>query len=131
MSGPIFISEQAIIDLHDDLLEAHGGPHGMDYAKVCSVAAFPRQRHAYENPMPSVPDLAALYAFAASSFHAFTDGNKRVALALLDLFLMQNGFELTADQQDAEETILALARNEIGEADIVAWVNDHCSPMID
>lgn len=103
----------------------------MDYAKVCSVAAFPRQRFSYQTPAPTIPELAGLYAFATSSFHPFTDGNKRVALALLELFLMQNGFELTADADETEDMILALASNEIEEEDIVAWVCDNCSPMID
>jgi len=104
-----FVSEQAILDLHEDLLALFGGPGGHDYAKVCSIAAYPLQKLACSNPPPSIPALAAQYAFAAAKFHAFTDGNKRLALALMDLFLIQNEYELVSKSDDNVEAILALA----------------------
>jgi death-on-curing protein len=129
VSGPIFLSEQAILDLHEDLIEAYGGPKGLDYPKVCSIAAYPRQAHAYAFPSPSIPALGARYAFAANRFHAFVDGNKRVALAALDLFLMQNGFELTSTQEENESVILALAAGAIDEENMIAWVERNCTPI--
>jgi death-on-curing protein len=122
LAGPYFISEQAILDLHDDLLDTYGGPAGFDYAKVCSVAAYPQQKFYYDRPRPTIPQLGAAYAFAAARFHAFTDGNKRIALALMDLFLMQNGYWLVSSSDENVEIMLALAKNEICEEDFVGWV---------
>lgn len=122
MSDPVFLSEQSLIDLHDDLLEAHGGLAGCNIQLVGSVAAYPQQKYWYGDPTPNIQFLGGSYAFAAAKFHAFKDGNKRVALASLDLFLLQNGYELTSSTQENIEVIFSLASGEIGEEDIEAWV---------
>ena len=131
MTGPLFFSEQAILDLHEDLLEAHGGPPGINANLVASVAAFAEQRYYYQLPKPDIPQLAGAYAFAAATFHAFTDGNKRVALALVDLFLMQNGYELTSSDEENEAVILDLARGAIDLEDVMDWVAGNSSPRIE
>jgi death-on-curing protein len=121
LSGPSFISPDALLALHDDLLREFGGPEGVNLPLVESVAAYPVNKFAYDE-QHDIPTLAGHLSFAAASFHAFTDGNKRVALASLALFLAQNGFELAADEDDAEDTIRAAADHAIAEEDFVAWV---------
>ena len=51
----------------------------------------------------------AAYGYALARGHCFTDGNKRVALAVIDVFLRMNGSELTASEPDAVVTLQALA----------------------
>jgi death-on-curing protein len=129
MSDPIFLSEQSIIDLHDDLIAEHGGLNGCNTQKVASVAAYPQQKYWYASPIPGVQRLGASYAFAATKFHAFNDGNKRVALASLDLFLLQNGYELVSSPDENIDVITSLAAAEIGEEDIEAWVQENSVPL--
>lgn len=122
-SKPSFITEQTLLDLHDELLDRFGGPVGFDFGKVCSIAAYPQQKFAYEVSYRDIPALAGALAFAvAKEFHAFTDGNKRTALAAMALFLLQNDFELTASNDEARDIILELAAGAIGEEAIVRWV---------
>jgi len=52
---------------------------------------------------------AAAYGQALARDHCFTNGNKRVALAVIDVFLRINGGELTASEPDAVVTLQALA----------------------
>lgn len=130
MPAPDFVNEQTILALHEDLLAAFGGPPGYNPALVDSIAAYPLQKHAYQIPPPDIQELAAYYAFAAAKFHAFTDGNKRVSLALMELFLMLNGFELLSPDDENEEIILALARGDVTEAEMVAWVRDNSALMV-
>ena len=125
MIEPIFLSEQTLIDLHDDLLEAHGGLPGLRQELVDSIAAYPRQKFAYGDPTPGITELGAAYAFAANKFHAFTDGNKRVSLAAMEIFLIENGFELTSSDAETLDVILSLAAGEIGEEDMAAWVGSN------
>jgi len=47
--------------------------------------------------------LAAAYGFALARGHGFPDGNERVALAVIDVFLRMNGLELTAKEADAAD----------------------------
>ena len=125
MSGPSFFSEQSILDLHEDLLQRFGGPEGHKPELVGSIAAYPQQKFSYTDPEPSIPDLAAYYGFAAARFHAFTDGNKRVAFTLVALFLAEHDYDLDIDLDEAQAIIESLAADEISEHDFVRWVNEH------
>lgn len=129
MTDPVFISEEAILELHLELLEAFGGPPGLNQRLVESVAAYPLQKLAYQDPPPTIQELGAYYAYAAATTHAFTDGNKRVALALLDVFLIQNDYELTSSDEENIEVIRSLADGSISEEDIVHWVIENSSAI--
>jgi len=60
--------------------------------------------------------------------HPFVDGNKRVAHAALETFLILNGRELDASVDDAERTMLALAAGALAREELVAWVARHLLP---
>ena len=78
--------------------------------------------HAYSESPPTLPRLAAAYGFALARGHCFPDGNKRVALAIVDVFLQLNGMELTADELDAASTIQSLAAGELTEDQLAEWI---------
>ena len=131
MSDPPFISESAILALHEDLLEQSGGPEGENPKLVASIAGYPQQKYHYTVPPPNPLQLAAYYGFAAAKFPAVTDGNKRVALALIDMYLMSSGYELAVSPEESVEIIQALAAGEIGEEDLVAWVSGNAVELIE
>lgn len=54
--------------------------------------------------------------------HPFVDGNKRLAFAALVVTLDMNGYVLDAPENKAADTVIAVAGEEIGEDDFVAWV---------
>jgi death-on-curing protein len=70
-----------------------------------------------------MPRLAAAYGFALARGHCFPDGNKRVALAIIDVFLRMNGMELTADEPDAVSTIQSLAAGDLTEDQLAEWIS--------
>lgn len=75
--------------------------------------------------------LAAAYGFALAKGHCFADGNKRVALSIIDVFLQMNGSELTASEPDAVVTIQALAAGELTEEELAAWIEAYSRPLRD
>jgi death-on-curing protein len=75
--------------------------------------------------------LAAAYGFALARDHCFPDGNKRVALATMDVFLQLNGYELTAtDSPETVATIRALAAGELSEIQLAEWIKTNCQPVM-
>ena len=56
----------------------------------------------------TVFDLATAYGYGFAPNHCFPDGNKRVALAAMDVFLMVNGQDLTADEVETVAVVRAL-----------------------
>jgi len=61
--------------------------------------------------------------------HPVLDGNKRIALAVLDVFLQMNGQELVASEEDATVTFRELAAGEIGEQQLADWIRANCAPL--
>lgn len=122
---PRFLTAGTLVQLHDDLLRADGGLHGMNMRLVETVAAYPRQKFHYERPTPDIPMLGACLAYAAATFHAFADGNKRLALAALDVFLISNGFELRSGDAENVRCFESLAAGEVSEREMIAWVVAH------
>jgi death-on-curing protein len=78
--------------------------------------------HAYSESPQTLPRLAAADGFALARGHCFPDGDKRVALAIIDVFLRMNGMALTADELDAVSTIQSLAAGELTEDQLADWV---------
>ena len=130
MTEPIWMEMSDAAIFHDMELAAHGGSAGIrDAGMLESALMRPRNQWAYADAPPSLTRLAAAYAFGISSNHPFVDGNKRTALVVSFAFLDANGIAVTASQEAAYETILALASGEIGEQQIAAWFDRNTAPL--
>lgn len=122
MSEPIWLRLEAILATHDDQLAEHGGGVGVrDQGLLESALARPLNLYAYGEP--SLPKLAAAYAFGIAKNHPFVDGNKRTALVAAELFLGVNGWDLTATDLECVEVFLSLAAGEITEEELAVWID--------
>jgi death-on-curing protein len=118
---PRWIPAPAALAIHAELMAEHGGAAGVrDENVLQATLARPRNLHAYARP--SLFELAAAYAFGFARNHPFVDGNKRMALAALDVFLRMNRHELAADEPEAASTIWALADGRVSEAELARWI---------
>jgi death-on-curing protein len=121
MKEPRWLSREIVMALHAQLLAEHGGREGIrDPAMLESALARPRNRFAYGKT--GLAGLAAAYGFGLCRNHPFVDGNKRVALAAIDVFLQLQGRELVAPEPEVAERILALAAGRLTERKLEAWV---------
>jgi death on curing protein len=77
---------------------------------------------------PSLAEKAVALAYSLALNHPFVDGNKRVAHAALETFLVLTGRELDAGVDDAERTMLALAAGTLAREELVAWVARNLVP---
>ena len=122
MNEPIWLRLEAILAAHDEQLAEHGGGAGIrDQGLLESALARPLNLHAYGEP--SLPKLAAAYAFGIAKNRPFVDGNKRTALVATELFLGLNGFDLTADDVEVVKVFLTLAAGEVSEEELAAWID--------
>lgn len=116
--------------MHAELLAEHGGLAGpVDENALGSSLARPQQLHHYGDPPPSIFQLAAALGIALAKNHCFRDGNKRISLAAMDVFLQLNSFELVANEADAVLTIQDLAASIIDEREFAAWVEAISQPL--
>jgi death-on-curing protein len=120
---------RAVVAIQAELIAEHGGLSGPPRAGDLEAAlGRPVNLHAYSESPPSMPRLAAAYGFALARSHCFPDGNKRIALAVIDVFLRMNRLELAAAETDAVDTILRLAAGKLGEDDLARWIEANSRP---
>lgn len=119
-----WIDKNLLVILHDESLAMHGGASGIrDEALLDS--ALNRAPNLAHYGKPDYAELAAAYGLGLAKNHAFVDGNKRVGFLSVGLFLMLNGYKLTATQVDATLTMIAVAAGEIDEQTFADWIRSH------
>jgi len=134
---PAWLPENAIIAIHGELLAEHGGLGGakeensINKNALGSTLARPQQLENYSNPAPTLFQLAASYGFGFAKNHCFKDGNKRVALVSIDVFLQLNDYELNASEVDAACTIEALSASELTEEELANWIEANSEKLED
>lgn len=110
---------------HFDQLREHGGMPGVrDADALEAVLARARQKWHYDADT-DLAGLAAAYAFGLATAHPFNDGNKRIALLTMAVFLGLNGKALDATEPELVQVITALAAGSLKEPQLAAWVRDH------
>jgi len=130
MTDPTWVPLRAVIAIQGELIAEHGGLAGPPrQGDLEAAVGRPVNLQAYAESPPSLPRLAAAYGFALARGHCFPDGNKRVALAIIDVFLRMNGLALTADEMDAVMTIQALAAGELTEDQLAEWIATHSAAL--
>lgn len=122
--------ERRDIEFHyEEMMSQYGGLPGLpNEDALAATLARPQQQLAYE-PDSTVYDLAASYGFGFARNHCFPDGNKRVALASMDVFLMLNGIDLVSDEAETVVIINAVAAGEYSQSDLAEWLESNCSAL--
>jgi death on curing protein len=116
-----WLSEAALLAAQEQQVAEHGGSAGVrDQALLQSALARPQHKTAYESP--DVANLAAAYAYGIVRNHPFIDGNKRAALLATEAFLLDNGYELRADDVATYDAVMKLASGEMNEDAFAAWL---------
>jgi len=124
VSSWIWLERSVIFAVHDEQLVEHGGAAGLrDEGLLDSALARPLNLVAYG--APDYADLAAAYGVGLAKNHPFVDGNKRTAYIATELFLLLNGYELTAGDAECVIAMLAVAAGELDEAGFSAWLRAH------
>ena len=121
-----WLLESVVLAIHDAQISEHGGPPGVrGRGLLQSALARPRNLAAYENPDAAA--LAASYAWGLARNHPFMDGNKRIALIAMELFLNLNGWQLSADDAACVDAMMAIADGSIDEPELAAWLRENIS----
>jgi death-on-curing protein len=129
---PNWLSDRAARYIHSDQVTEHGGLAGPSREGLLEAAlARPPNLYAYAPKEATMARLAASYGYGLCRGHCFPDGNKRLALVAMDVFLRMNGRQLTAAEEDAVVTMLAVAAGELTEDELAAWVGANSGPLAD
>jgi death on curing protein len=123
-----WIKESSVLAIHEEQIAEHGGLAGVrDLPLLQSALARPQNLAAYGTP--DAADLAASYAVGVARNHAFLDGNKRTAWVVAETFLLKNGYELIARDDDGVTAMLAVAEGTMPEQEFAIWVRTYIRPL--
>ena len=115
-----------ILAIHEILIEETGGAPGLRDAGALESAVMRPQIGYYDG---IVEEAAALMESLAIN-HPFVDGNKRIAFAVADTFLLMNGHYIDCDSIEAHEHFMHLFdRNRFRFTELVDWVAEHIRPL--
>ena len=122
----IILNKRQILLLHEHLIDATGGSHGLrDEGLLESALASPFQTFGDFAAYPSVQQKAARLCFGLVKNHPFIDGNKRIGAHAMLVFLQLNRLQLEYTQEELSSVILSLAAGACGYEDLLQWIIAH------
>lgn len=122
----IILSKEQVITLHTQLISETGGLDGIrDESLLESALNAPFQSFDGIDVFPSVQQKAARLAFGLIKNHAFIDGNKRIGVHTMLVFLALNKIELDYTQEELSDTVLKIATGNMDFEDLLQWILLH------
>ncbi len=112
--------------IHSALISATGGSDGVrDEGMLESALNAPFQTFGGESIYPALLRKAARLGCSLVSDHPFIDGNKRIGVHAMLVFLSLNGVEIECTQTELIEIGLSLAQSSLGFEELFKWLCDH------
>ena len=103
-----------------------GGVTVRDVGLLEAAAVRPQTTVGAVDAYPDLISKAAALSHSLARNHALLDGNKRLALAAVIVFLGVNGARLAATNNDAYDLVMSVAT---GDLDDVASIADRLRPL--
>ncbi|GAH46760.1 unnamed protein product [marine sediment metagenome] len=115
-----------VLEIYRRVMEQSGGTAGIhNLSGLKSALAQPRMTFGGQDLYASIAEKTAALGFSVINNHPFVDGNKRVGHAVMEVFLMLNGFEIEASAKDQEKVIPDVASGKIERKEFVNWLRNH------
>ena len=118
------ISLSEAILIQDVLIDKYGGSRGIrDRSLLESALSRPFQTFDGKDLYIDVIQKSAALIESIIKNHPFVDGNKRIGYVLMRLWLLQNGFDVKATQEEKYLFVIGIASGKSDLADISKWLN--------
>lgn len=122
----IRLTKKQILMLHSELIKVTGGSDGIrDIGLLESALEIPFQSYGGKELYPSIQAKAARLCYGLVKNHAMVDGNKRIGVHAMLVFLSVNGYELRYTQKELSNLILDVAANKKQYEDVLQWLLEH------
>lgn len=122
----IFFGYEQVVKIHRSLIEKTGGMDGIRDAQLLdSALKTPFQTFGGNNLYPDILDKASQLCYSLIENHPFVDGNKRIGVHLMLLFLKLNNIEVNYSQQELIDFGLDIASGKMSKNDIKGWIIEH------
>ena len=122
----IILTKQNVIELHSYLISETGGDNGIrDNGLLESALNAPFQTYDMVDLFPTIKKKAARLCFGFIKNHPFVDGNKRIGVMAMIVFLNLNNVTVAFSDDDLIDLGLGVAESRYDETYIEEWINKH------
>ena len=122
----IKLTQNQILMLHSELISATGGTDGVrDFGLLSSALNAPFQQFENTDLFPTIQQKAARLGYGLIKNHAFVDGNKRIGVHVMLIFLEINGISLEYTQKELYSMVLDVASGILDTEEITKWILNH------
>lgn len=120
-----YVTTADALFFHQQLIERYGGAAGVRDVGALESALHRPQTGYYDT---IIHEAAALLESLLQN-HPFVDGNKRVAFAVVDVFLRINGYEIKAPSGQIHSFVMTLLeRGSFDMEHLVPWLQEIAKP---
>jgi death-on-curing protein len=121
------LSLDTVISLHSELIAQSGGLDGIrDMNMLDASVHSPFHTFGGQYLYPTIQTMAAHLAFSLIKNHPFLDGNKRIGILSMLVFLEINSLPASCTDEELIALGLGLAENTIDEPDLIDWIISRC-----
>lgn len=122
----IVMTSNKILQLHKFLMQETGGLDGLrDAALLESAVQSPLATFDGQELYPRIKEKAAKLGYTLVKNHAFIDGNKRIGVYCMLIFLDVNGVEMIYSDDDLIALGLGLADGSFNYENVLDWIEQH------
>ena len=120
------LTKTQILKMHSLLIQKTGGSDGVrDEGLLDSALNLPFQSFDGEDIYKTIQAKAARLGFSLINNHPFADGNKRIGILAMLVFLEMNGIEIICTDEELVELGLGVADSSVSYKDLLNWIIDH------
>ncbi|MFZ7339702.1 type II toxin-antitoxin system death-on-curing family toxin [Streptococcus suis] len=120
------LTVEQVIELHTRLIQATGGLDGVrDIGLIESSLSSAFSTYFGVEKYPSIEEKAARLCYSLVNNHAFLDGNKRIGVFVMIIFLELNGIMLNQTDDEIVKLGLGVASSELDYDAILEYIRNH------
>ena len=122
----IKLSMEQVIKLHTILINETGGLDGIrDMGLLESALSSPFQMFSDLELYPTIYEKAARLCYGLINNHIFIDGNKRIGVLVMLVFLDINNISVKCNNNELIDLGFGIASGNIEYNEILEWILEH------
>lgn len=121
-----FLPKDIILYYHQRLIKVYGGSFGIrDESLLDSALEQPKATFHGKYLHNSLFEMAATYGYHLCNNHPFVDGNKRIGLTAMNMFLIRNNLEITVPQKEIYKLMIKVSSGQLSKKELTVWLKNN------
>ncbi len=122
----IKLRKEKVMQLHKIITRETGGDDNIrEVALLESALESAFQTFGGEELYPTIEEKGARVGYSLISNHAFVDGNKRIGMYVMLVFLEVNGVKINPSNEEVARVGIAVASGKMDYDELLSWIKEN------